>query len=129
MIEASDETFESKQKEAEATNAVVVRKSATEEERKQAEARAEKAWEKSGRVASWGCAWYTAWLAQVKKAISHGQRLKAVFFAGQAGRGRVAPKCLPRLLRGSLVVSIGKETTDMPATTFLRWEMPSALEA
>ena len=31
--------------------------------------------------------------------------------------------------RGSLVVSIGKETTDMPATTFLRWEMPSALEA
>ena len=65
LLEYTDETREQKEKHARATNAVLVHKDATPEERAEAEARAEEAWNQNGRRASWGCAWYKAWLSKV----------------------------------------------------------------
>ncbi|CAE7364389.1 HERC2 [Symbiodinium microadriaticum] len=48
-----------------------------------------------GQSQSWGCYWYKAWKDNVHRAIGQKQRLKAVFFAGQVGRGKVSMKDLP----------------------------------
>jgi len=65
---------------AEATNTVVVRVDATRETKQEAEQKARKAWEDSGRVASWGCQWFHTWKEQVAQAVKLRQRLKVVFF-------------------------------------------------
>ncbi|CAK9009130.1 unnamed protein product [Durusdinium trenchii] len=75
---------------AKCTHAIVVPFDATPEERKAYEEEAKKAWEKYGKVASWGCEWFVVWMEQVKKAVQLGQRLQVVFFPGQRGQGKVA---------------------------------------
>ncbi|CAK9009127.1 Uncharacterized protein SCF082_LOCUS10180 [Durusdinium trenchii] len=75
---------------AKCTHAIVVPFHATPEERKAYEEEAKKAWEKYGKVASWGCEWFVVWMEQVKQAVQLGQRLQVVFFPGQRGQGKVA---------------------------------------
>ena len=74
---------------AKATNTVVVRVDATRETKQEAEQKARKAWENSGRVASWGCQWFHTWKEQVAQAVKLRQRLKVVFFPGRTGQGIV----------------------------------------
>ncbi|CAE7244678.1 unnamed protein product [Symbiodinium sp. CCMP2592] len=68
-------------------NAVPIRQDATDEEKEDATKRAEEQWEKMGRTASWGCAWYKRWFDLVCTAVEKKQRLKAVFFPRQVGYG------------------------------------------
>ena len=67
---------------------VVVRRDASWMVWRKAEEDAEKAWERSGRTASWGCRWFEVWKENVHKAVALGQTLKVVFFPGQVGMGR-----------------------------------------
>eukprot|EP00439_Symbiodinium_sp_Y106_P019642 s3821_g2.t1 len=48
-----------------------------------------------GQSKPWGCYWYKRWKDNVQRAVEQEQRLKAVFFAGQVGRGKVSMKDLP----------------------------------
>ncbi|CAE7642888.1 unnamed protein product [Symbiodinium sp. CCMP2456] len=48
-----------------------------------------------GESKDWGCYWYKLWKENVQRAVRQKQRLKAVFFAGQVGRGKVSMKDLP----------------------------------
>eukprot|EP00438_Fugacium_kawagutii_P007058 Skav220587 [mRNA] locus=scaffold145:324008:326860:- [translate_table: standard] len=80
-----------------AHKAVVIREDAGEDEMRDAKKRARKAWEKSGKTASWGCAWYEVWLQKVTEAVGQGQRLQVVFFAGQKGKGKVRMAELPKV--------------------------------
>eukprot|EP00438_Fugacium_kawagutii_P001779 Skav235958 [mRNA] locus=scaffold592:34814:37549:- [translate_table: standard] len=82
--------MELEKRKASYTKAVVVREDATHDEMEDAKQRAQDAWEKSGRTASWGCEWYHIWLQKVTEAVAQGQRLQVVFFAGQVGAGKVA---------------------------------------
>ena len=70
--------------------AVMIRADATPEAIYQAEEKAIKAWEESGRVATWGCKWFQDWKENVEEAVKLKQRLKAVFFPGEVGQGKVA---------------------------------------
>lgn len=79
-----------------ATGAVVLSEEASPEERRAAKAEAHKAWEESGRTASWGCEWFHVWKKRVAEAVELKQRLKVVYFPGQVGRGKVAWDELPR---------------------------------
>lgn len=89
------EKMELEKRKASCTNAVIVREDATHDEMEDAKQRAQDAWEKSGRTASWGCAWYHTWLEKVTEAVAQGQRLQVVFFAGQVGAGKVEMQELP----------------------------------
>ena len=73
-------------------NAVPIRQDATDEEKEEATKRAEEQWEKMGRTASWGCAWYKRWFDLACTAVEKKQRLKAVFFPRQVGTARLNPK-------------------------------------
>ena len=86
---------EEKQK-AQYTNTVVIREDASKEELKKAEQEAKEAWEKNGKKASWGCAWFEKWKENVDKAVKLDQKLKVVYFPGQVGQGKVAWKDLPK---------------------------------
>ncbi|CAE7911298.1 unnamed protein product [Symbiodinium necroappetens] len=68
-------------------NAVPIRQDVTDAEKQEATQRAKAQWEKMGRTASWGCAWYKRWFDLVCAAVEKKQRLKAVFFPGQVGYG------------------------------------------
>ncbi|CAE7031446.1 unnamed protein product [Symbiodinium sp. CCMP2592] len=81
---------------AAAMNAVVLRADASLSEKEEAFKQAEAQWQECGRVASWGCAWYPTWLARVREAVAKGQRLKAVFFPGQVGQGKLSMESLSR---------------------------------
>ena len=72
---------------AECKNAVVVREDANKEEMAEAKRRAEEAWERSGKTASWGCRWFEVWKDRVHQAVALGQTLKVVFFPSQVGKG------------------------------------------
>lgn len=78
-----------------ATRMVVLREGASKEDREAAEMEAQRAWEESGRTASWGCQWFHVWKEKVSAAVALKQRLKVVFFPGQAGDGREAFHDLP----------------------------------
>lgn len=80
---------------AKSTNTVVVRADASEQTRKAAEQEAQQAWERSGKTASWGCAWFEEWKNKVAQAVKRKQRLKVVFFVGQVDDGKVAYDKLP----------------------------------
>lgn len=80
---------------ARATGMVVLREGANREEREAAELEAHRAWEQSGRTASWGCQWFHVWKEKVLAAVALKQRLKVVFFPGQVGEGREAFDDLP----------------------------------
>ncbi|OLP75615.1 hypothetical protein AK812_SmicGene44561, partial [Symbiodinium microadriaticum] len=69
---------------AAAMNAVPIRQDATDEEKEEATKKAVEQWEKMGRRASWGCAWYKRWFDLACTAVEKKQRLKAVFFPRQA---------------------------------------------
>lgn len=56
---------------AKCTHAIVVPFHATPEERKAYEEEAKKAWEKYGKVASWGCEWFVVWMEQVQGSPGH----------------------------------------------------------
>eukprot|EP00438_Fugacium_kawagutii_P013607 Skav203000 [mRNA] locus=scaffold1344:153833:158975:+ [translate_table: standard] len=79
------------------TNAVVISEDATKDEMEKAKQRAIVAWEKSGKTASWGCAWYEVWLQKVTEAVAQGQKLQVVFFAGEKGQGKVKMEELPNV--------------------------------
>ncbi|CAE7377564.1 unnamed protein product, partial [Symbiodinium microadriaticum] len=68
-------------------NAVPIRQDATDEEKEEATKKAVEQWERMGRRASWGCAWYKRWFNLVCTAVEKKQRLKAVFFPRQVGYG------------------------------------------
>ena len=69
-------------------NAVPIRQDATDEEKEEATKKAVEQWERMGRRASWGCAWYKRWFNLVCTAVEKKQRLKAVFFPRQVGAAR-----------------------------------------
>ncbi|CAE7795115.1 unnamed protein product [Symbiodinium sp. CCMP2592] len=48
-----------------------------------------------GQSKPWGCYWYKRWKENVQRAVEQKQRLKAVFFAGQVGMGKVDMADLP----------------------------------
>ena len=87
---------EQEKKKTQYTNTVVIREDASEKELKKAEQEAKEAWEKNGKRASWGCAWFEKWKENVDKAVELGQQLKVVYFPGQVGQGKVAWKDLPK---------------------------------
>mmetsp|Transcript_109111 Transcript_109111/g.348325 ORF Transcript_109111/g.348325 Transcript_109111/m.348325 type:complete len:699 (-) Transcript_109111:259-2355(-) len=73
-----------------ATNAVVVDASAPEAVLSEKKTEAEKRWLESGKVASWGCAWFHQWKLNIGKAVDeHSQQLVVVYLPGQKGRGKV----------------------------------------
>eukprot|EP00435_Cladocopium_sp_Y103_P040422 s442_g11.t1 len=41
------------------------------------------------KTAAFGCSWYDLWFQRVREAVQRGQRLKVVFFPGEAMEGRV----------------------------------------
>eukprot|EP00435_Cladocopium_sp_Y103_P015219 s5223_g3.t1 len=41
------------------------------------------------KTAAFGCSWYDLWFQRVREAVQQGQRLKVVFFPGEAMEGRV----------------------------------------
>ena len=47
-----------------------------------------------GSKKPWGCYWYTRWLENVQQAVDNKQRLKAVFFPGQVGIGKLSMEML-----------------------------------
>eukprot|EP00434_Breviolum_minutum_P027950 symbB.v1.2.024729.t1/scaffold2363.1/size81248/2 len=69
---------EEERQKAQCTNTVVIREDASEEELKKAEQEAKEAWEKNGKRASWGCAWFEKWKQNVTKAVELGQQLKVI---------------------------------------------------
>ena len=97
LRKGTDEVQEKNAKEkARSTKTVVIREDASEEALFFAEQEAKEAWEKNGKRASWGCAWFEKWKENVTKAVDLGQQLKVVFFPGQVGQGKVAWEDLPK---------------------------------
>ena len=86
----TDDEVTKERKKAEHTKAVVIRADASKEAKDQAENEAKKAWEKNDKVASLGCQWFQNWKGKVEEAVKLKQRLKAVFFPGEVGQGKVA---------------------------------------
>ncbi|CAE7795407.1 pbsA1, partial [Symbiodinium microadriaticum] len=83
----TDDRIKKHWEKAAAMNAVPIRQDATDEEKEEATKRAEEQWEKMGRTASWGCAWYKRWFDLACTAVEKKQQLKAVFFPRQVGYG------------------------------------------
>ena len=86
----TDDRLQEAEQEAAVMGAVLVRADASTAEGKEAEERAQACWERAGRVAAWGCQWYQEWFDKVSEAVSRNQKLKAVFFPGQLGLGKVS---------------------------------------
>eukprot|EP00438_Fugacium_kawagutii_P001451 Skav211868 [mRNA] locus=scaffold1431:166491:168956:- [translate_table: standard] len=73
------------EKRARAMNAHIVFGNPSEDDEK----KAKKLWEDNKKRASWGCLWFQVWLQRVQKAVNLNQRLRAVYFPGEKGQGKV----------------------------------------
>ena len=94
MVVEGNKTEEEKnllRKRAGAMNAHIVFGKPTDEDKR----KARELWEKHGKRAAWGCCWFHIWIQRVEEAVSRGQRLRVVFFPGEAGMGKVHWKKLP----------------------------------
>ena len=107
---------------ARATNAVLIHRHATEREAEEARQRAKEAWERSGRVAAWGCKWYEVWLSKVEQAIAKRQRLKAVFYEGQMGYGKLKMEDLPTANLWDNFGCGGSQKCELATADFMGWE-------
>eukprot|EP00435_Cladocopium_sp_Y103_P021402 s3795_g5.t1 len=85
----TDDEVTLEREKAKHTKTVVIRADASEEAKEIAETEAKEAWEKNGKVASWGCQWFQDWKKKVEEAVKLKQRLKVVFFPGEVGQGKV----------------------------------------
>ena len=85
----TDDEVTKEREKAKHTKAVVIRADASKEAKEQAEKDAKEAWEENGKVASWGCQWFQEWKGKVEEAVKLKQRLKAVFFPGEVGQGKI----------------------------------------
>ncbi|CAE7244667.1 unnamed protein product [Symbiodinium sp. CCMP2592] len=109
---------------AAAMNAVPIRQDATDEEREEATKKAEEQWEKMGRTASWGCAWYKRWFDLVCTAVEKKQRLKAVFFPRQVGEGVPSMEELPQVDLWNGVGCGGSQKSELATANFMRKHFP-----
>ena len=85
----TDEEVTLEREKAKHTKTVLIRADASKEAKEHAEEEAKEAWEKNGKVASWGCQWFHDWKQKVEEAVNLKQRLKVVFFPGEVGHGKV----------------------------------------
>ena len=85
----TDDKVTKEREKAKHTKTVVIRADASKEAKEQAEKEAKEAWEENGKVASWGCQWFHRWKSKVEEAVKLKQRLKAVFFPGEVGQGKI----------------------------------------
>ncbi|CAJ1407420.1 unnamed protein product [Effrenium voratum] len=83
-----DKETEDVQKKAKAMNAVILCPNFSDEEKERRTAEAESICKRK-KTCAWGCAWYQAWLDNVRKAVEKKQRLKVVYFPDQVGQGKV----------------------------------------
>ncbi|CAE7237278.1 Rai14, partial [Symbiodinium sp. KB8] len=117
-----DETAKGRAYEMAATQAVIVRSDATDEDRERAQRMAVLQWMRCGKTASWGCAWFERWQSNVRKAVSKKQRLFVAFLPGQVGQGKVAMCDLPTADLWDEIGLTAKQKVQVAIAEEMGWE-------